>query len=251
MLRASALRFKAFKKKNFLTLFRISGFPGKISFQATDETELKDIGHFFGSSVRITLLSNFPGILPDPPIPAVKKPGELFIIYVGRIHPIKNLAFLIQAMQKLSGRIKLTIVGSVEDSSYWQKCESLIRSLPGNIAVNYIGEMPNLELPALTRQHHLFALPTLGENFGHAIFESLALGKPVLISDQTPWRDLARKKSGWDLPLNQPELFTKTLRTLAGFGQDEYNDWSFHAWEYARDFSQSSNLKEDYLKLFN
>jgi hypothetical protein len=30
-------------------------------------------------------------------------------------------------------------------------------------------------------------LPTLGENFGHVIAESLLSNTPVLISDKTPW----------------------------------------------------------------
>jgi glycosyltransferase involved in cell wall biosynthesis len=36
--------------------------------------------------------------------------------------------------------------------------------------------------------YDLFAFPTLGENFGHVIFESLRVGTPVLLSDRTPWR---------------------------------------------------------------
>jgi glycosyltransferase involved in cell wall biosynthesis len=37
-----------------------------------------------------------------------------------------------------------------------------------------------------TDRYDYFVLPTLGENFGHAIVESLSLGLPVIISNKTP-----------------------------------------------------------------
>ena len=33
-------------------------------------------------------------------------------------------------------------------------------------------------------------LPTKGENFGHVIAESLSASLPVIISQNTPWRNL-------------------------------------------------------------
>jgi glycosyltransferase involved in cell wall biosynthesis len=50
-------------------------------------------------------------------------------------------------------------------------------------------------------------LPSLGENFGHVIVEALSAGCPILISDRTPWRGLAERGVGWDLPLEDPAGF--------------------------------------------
>jgi glycosyltransferase involved in cell wall biosynthesis len=251
MLRQSALRFKTLKKRTFLSIFKGFGLPAKIHFHATDQTEVDDIRAHFGSSVKITLLSNFPGPLSHPPDPLEKNPGELSIIYVGRIHPIKNLDFLIRALQNVSGKLSLTVVGNMEDAEYWEKCEAIIRTLPSNITVTYTGEMPNEHLQSVLSRHHIFSLPTLGENFGHAIFEALCVGKPVLISDQTPWKGLAEKKAGWDLALNDPESFTRVIKQLTDLEQEAYNEFSRHAWKYADDFSKTNNLKEEYLKLFD
>ena len=33
-------------------------------------------------------------------------------------------------------------------------------------------------------------LPTKGENFGHAISDSIANSTPVFISDKTPWNEI-------------------------------------------------------------
>lgn len=43
----------------------------------------------------------------------------------------------------------------------------------------------------------LFVLPSHSENFGLVIAESLAAGVPTLVTDTTPWRDLARHEAGW------------------------------------------------------
>jgi hypothetical protein len=50
-------------------------------------------------------------------------------------------------------------------------------------------------------EYDLFLFPTLGENYGHVISEALASGCPVVISDQTPWRNLEAEginRNGFD-----------------------------------------------------
>ena len=41
-----------------------------------------------------------------------------------------------------------------------------------------------------------FVFPTLGENFGHVIAESLASSCPVICSDQTPWTPVLEAGGG-------------------------------------------------------
>jgi glycosyltransferase involved in cell wall biosynthesis len=173
------------------------------------------------------------------------------MIFIGRVHPIKNLDYLLRVLKDVRSRVRLTIIGSVEDRLFWEKCMEMISDLPANIQVEYKGEKPNHELPEIIAGHHIFALPTRGENFGHAIFEALTLGKIVLISDQTPWKELQRAKAGWDLPLNRPELFLQAIEQAAGFDQEEYNAWRSGALRYVREYIDGLNIKEEYLKLFS
>jgi glycosyltransferase involved in cell wall biosynthesis len=58
-------------------------------------------------------------------------------------------------------------------------------------------------------------LPSLSENFGHAIFEALAAGTPVIIGDQTPWRGLAAQQAGWDVSVNDLAGFSIALQSAA------------------------------------
>ncbi|MEI6501492.1 MAG: glycosyltransferase, partial [Armatimonadota bacterium] len=107
---------------------------------------------------------------------------------------------------------RLTAYGPREDAAYWAECEAIIKALPDNISVVYGGEVPHEQVPTRLAEHDLMVLPTANENFGHSILEALLAGCPVLISDRTPWRGLQAKGVGWDLPLEDPDGFTRVLQ---------------------------------------
>ncbi len=251
MLRESAIRYKTVKKKLFLTVLCALGLHRGIRFHATDQTEAQDITNYFGRSSPVTMIPNFPGALAGDLSVPVKNSGELSMIFVGRIHPIKNLHFLLEVLKEVSPGVRLTIVGSMEDGGYWEKCKKIIAALPDNVSVEYAGEIANRELQGVTAKHHIFALPTKGENFGHAIFEALALGRPVLISDQTPWRGLQAAGAGWDLALNEPGRFREAIGQAGAWGQEEYEQWRRSTRQYIQDYIDRLNLKTAYQKLFS
>jgi glycosyltransferase involved in cell wall biosynthesis len=251
MLKDSAVQFKSGKKKIFLSAFRQMRLHRITHFHATDSTEVGDVKRYFGSSAQVSQASNFPGFVKEYPGSIKKKSGELAIIFIGRLHPIKNLHFLLETLKPVTGNVSLTIVGNAEDENYVTHCKSIIKGFPANIRVQFAGEIPNNELGKIISQHHIFALPTQGENFGHAIFEALAAGKPVLISDQTPWRNLAKTQSGWDISLEQPGDFTHALQKMVLFDQVEYDTLSRGAWQLVQQFVQQSELKKAYNNIFS
>jgi glycosyltransferase involved in cell wall biosynthesis len=251
MLKASALSFKPFKKKTFLRVSKLTGLFKGVQFHATDAQEVNDIQHHFGRQVPVRLISNLP-VMPDAqPAPLHKEPGTVKIIFTGRIHPIKNLHILLEVLAGVKATVHCSLVGILEDEAYWQKCKKIIEGLPANIQVSGPQEMAHAGLNALTRQYHLFALPTQGENFGHAIFEALCCGRPVLISDQTPWKNLSAAKAGWDLPLSATAAFTQTIEAVAAMSETEWNQWCQGALQRAQDFYNDGNRKEEYYSLFS
>ncbi|MGZ5134941.1 MAG: glycosyltransferase family 4 protein, partial [Flavitalea sp.] len=196
MLKTSALDFKRRKKKIFLSFLKWMKIPELVTFHATDEQERKDIINQFGKMVKVETIANFPGAQDDFLPPPKKEKGSLKILFIGRIHPIKGLDFLLNVLKQSNQNISLTIVGNPEDVSYRNLCKKIIADLPKNIQVSFSNEVPHHAINELIRIHHVFCLPTKGENFGHAIFEALAAGRPVIISDQTPWRNLTRHNAG-------------------------------------------------------
>ncbi|HLY70254.1 MAG TPA: glycosyltransferase [Puia sp.] len=251
MLRDTAIQFKSVKKRTYLTLSKWLGLYRNIYFHVVDAMEMSDVIAHFGNHSRVAVIPNFPAVLADHPSFVKKEIGKLSMVFVGRIHPIKNLGYLLFVLKEILSAVNLSIVGSMEDKSFWESCNKIIKELPSNISVKYLGEIPNHQLAPIISKHHIFILPTKGENFGHAIFEALSQGKPILISNQTPWRNLQQSKVGWDLSLKEPHLFLEAIEQAASFDQQEYNEWSQNAWNYAYNYTSQLHLRTDYLNLFN
>jgi glycosyltransferase involved in cell wall biosynthesis len=252
MLRTSALQFKPGKKKLFLAVLRLFRINKRVHFHATDKTELDDIRRQFGENTSVTLLEDaYPPLSHPPDAKPAKSAGEISMIFVGRIHPIKNLDYLLKLLPLVNGKLSLTVVGSEEDQAYVQQCKAICKGFPGNIQVTFSGEVPNNKLDKHIDSHHIFALPTQGENFGHAIFEALAQATPVLISDQTPWRNLEKQKAGWDIALKNESRFLSALQQAINFDQVEYDLWSASARKYVEHFIESTDIRSGYYKLFS
>jgi glycosyltransferase involved in cell wall biosynthesis len=217
-----ALALKAGRKRAYLRLVRRAGLLEDVSLLATSPSERDLIEGAMGSQQRVLL---GPNIRPVPPLPIhrVAEAGEgLRLAFLGRIVPMKNLDFALARLGELDERVTLNLYGPVEDRNYWGRCEALIRRLPTNISVRQCGLVPQQRVLEELAANDLLFLPSRGENFGHAIFEALAAGTPVLISDRTPWRNLVADNSGWDLPLEAPEQFTSALKEAARLSPDAW-----------------------------
>jgi glycosyltransferase involved in cell wall biosynthesis len=252
MLHKGALKRKYFKKYVFLRLFRFIAWHKKVIFHATNMQEQKDILSFFSTKANIMVLDNIPNTSLRQWTPKIKRPDELTCVFVSRVHPKKNLMYFIRLLSEMRDDLKLSfdVYGVEEDRNYAQDCKELSSSLGENIRVEFKGPIPYIDVYGTMRAYHIFVLPTLGENYGHVIYEALSAGDPVLISDQTPWRGLEKEKAGWDLPLKEKDKFKKAIRQAAAWNQEEYDEWSKNAIELARNSFDIPRLHDKYRKLF-
>lgn len=218
----SALRLKPWRKKAYLGASRILQLHANCIWQATSPHEALDIRRHIGLQATVFIAPNLACVSNSPPPhDARAAQAPLRVLFLSRIARMKNLAFVLKVLATVRADVSLRIVGTLEDCAYWKECEALIKKLPANITVSCEGSIePNQVAMELATNDVLF-LPTLGENFGHVIFESLAVGTPVLISDRTCWRGLQQAGVGWDISLNQPEAFAAILESLAETPCDE------------------------------
>ena len=223
---SGALALKPFKKKLFIKLSSWLGLYCGIIWQASSELEKQDII----SALSIDPSSIF--IAKDlPPKVSVSigglalKPNEICkIVFLSRISPMKNLDFALQVLGKVESTLVFDIYGPIEDKEYWQACLDLIEKLPSNIVVNYCGAVTPDQVADVFSGYDLFFFPTRGENYGHVIAESLSVGTPVLLSDQTPWQNLENDKLGWDLPLDLV-LFARKIEEVANMDAESRLSW--------------------------
>ncbi len=249
MLKPSAKKHKRGKKELYLFFLKMMGLHRSVSFHATDAQEAQNIKESFGANSKISIISNAPAQVPEF-VPVQKAPGLARLVFIGRIHPVKNLYFLLEALEAQTAKIELVIITAEYDMPYWNSCQEKIKTLPSNISVMIKEHVPHHEIFGQLISSHAFVLPTEGENFGHAIFESFAAGRPVIISDQTPWKGLAEKNIGWDIPLNNKNAYSAAITEVAAMDQAAFDSFCRNAWNYARKWVAESECKEQYLNFF-
>jgi glycosyltransferase involved in cell wall biosynthesis len=222
-----AYKLKAFKKAAFVFLSKLMGLH-RVYWHASTDFEVKDIGRVMNIhddsvfSARVfsarDLAERVEVGLPDGR--SVREGDGLRVCFLSRVSPMKNLDYALKVLAAVSRPVIFDIYGPKEDPDYWAECEGLIAVLPAHVRVNYMGSVENSAVRSIMSHYALFFLPTRGENFGHVLLEAWSAGLPVLTSDQTPWRSLADKGVGWDLPLGSPERFSQIIDNVADWSDD-------------------------------
>ena len=189
-----------------------------------------------------------PNQIPEPPpgpFPkVVKEPGFARFLYVSRIDRKKNLSFALDVVRDLN--CELHIYGPIGDETYWRECQSKMRG----VRAEYHGALsPEQVIPTLHRGQFLL-FPSLGENFGYVIYESLCASCPVFISDQNDaWRNMLRLGGGYDLPLHL-DAWRKAVQYIISMDNSEYQGLragaALRAWRYFR----ANDHSQEYMAMF-
>jgi glycosyltransferase involved in cell wall biosynthesis len=239
---SGALEVKGAKKQLFLGLARALRLWRGIVWHATNDAEARDIAARAPRGADIVVAPNLRLMLAPPPF---MPPGDaLRVAFVGRIVPIKGLAYALEVLARVQSPVAFEICGPPEDEATYAHCRALAEQLPPHIRAQWRGAVSSEAIVETLGRSDLFFLPTGGENFGHAIFEALACGAPALISDQTPWRGLAADKAGWDLPLSNPQAFVAALETYAALDPQTRRQWREGARARARAYVENSGAAE-------
>jgi glycosyltransferase involved in cell wall biosynthesis len=180
-----------------------------------------------------------------------KNKNHLKIYFASRIAREKNILFVLRIMKQLNISIEFDIFGAIDHQEYWKLCQKEIADLPSNIKVNYKGIYKLTTLKTLFKPYHAFIFPTFGENYGHVIIEALSLGKPVIITPNTPWTDIETKNAGWIIDLENEKRYQEVLKLLFEMSQKKYDSYTISAHSYASDFFNKIDYKSLYRKLFD
>jgi len=225
-----ALRIRNWKKRPFLTLVRRIGFFRGLHWVGSSPAEKEDILRVLKGTVtdsEIGVAGEFPSRLPTPTaVRPPKRPGELEVVFVSRVSRKKNLDLALRILTRIQGEVRFRIVGPAEDEAYLSECLEIVKRLPDDVTATFEGPVPADEVGDVFGAGHLFLFPTAGENFGHVLLESFGFGCPILTSDQTPWRDLAERMAGWDLPLDSEDGFVEVVQNMMGWDEDQFQRWS-------------------------
>jgi glycosyltransferase involved in cell wall biosynthesis len=243
MLSEGSMNVKKTKKQFFIRAVKVLKLFDKVLFHATTEAEQKEIRAVFGDKIEIKVAANLPGKNANKTnARREKKQGKISLVNIARIAPEKNLLYALQVLKQVKSEVEFDFYGPVYDQQYWEECKLILDELPQNISANYKGSVESSRVPALLEKYHMMFMPTTGENFGHIILQALSAGCPVIISDQTPWKNLDKEKAGNVLPLDNMEGFAGVIDQAANKSQAEYEKLSGSAFVYANQYMNNPEI---------
>jgi glycosyltransferase involved in cell wall biosynthesis len=109
---------------------------------------------------------------------------EKFILYVGRIYPMKNVRGLVEAFAKLRDRVPHSLVISGIKHYKTEPDFAAIDKYSLHDRVIPTGFVEEEDLPVLYSMADAFVLPSLYEGFGIPLLEAMACGCPIVTSTQ-------------------------------------------------------------------
>lgn len=249
MLHPGALSQKSLKKNWYLRLLKFIRLAKHCYFHATDEQEKDYIKEVFGTEAKVYIAGNFPHALKYQE-PTCKEQHSLKLISVALISTMKNILLVLQALLQCKGNISYNLYGAVKDPVYWQQCLTIIEGMPANIKVQFHNDIAPSKVPEVLQSAHVFILPSKSENFGHAFYEALSAGKPVITSNNTPWNKLAENKAGLNIETATAAV-TAAIDFFTSFDNEKYVAWSLAAALYAGNAVDTRRLKQQYEEMFS
>lgn len=248
MLCAHSISIKKYKKRFYLFFIKYFDIYKSTEFHTTSLDESNSVRSIIGAGVKISCIPNFASAGNFNLEKISKTPGKLKLLYFNRISPEKGLLKALESMMRLEGELTFTIIGNCYDREYWSKCTSIIMKLPSNIHVDYCGEQAFSKVSAFLIKSHASILLTDGENYGHSIVESMSCGRPIIVTKNTPWKDLKEFSAGWDILEEEAASY---IQYLIDMDQAEYDLFFYGSKKYFDvRVSRIDFLRSEYTRLF-
>lgn len=189
----NALAHRAWKKKIALKFGERSNLERVDCFHATSEREVDSL-RAMGLRQPIALIPNGVNI---PEVPTYFKDNKKRVaLFIGRIHPIKNLDLLIKAWASVRPQEWVLRIAGSSEMNHDSELIRLAQELDASDCIEISGPVYGESKDALFRSAQLFFLVSKTENFGISAAEALSYGLPVVASKNTPWKCLEECDSG-------------------------------------------------------
>ena len=148
----------------------------------------------------------------------------LKIIAVGRLSKVKNFDYLLEVFAHLKDAdIQLDIYGAGDIEKYKQQIKK------SGIKINMMGHHHNLS--DVLGNYNLFIMPSVFEGFPLSLFEAMASGIPLMLSDIAPLKSIVKEHAIY-FSLHDAAAAANSIRQIAN-GEIDINSMAVCAQEFA------------------
>lgn len=190
MLDSWALSTSRVKKRIARLLYEDRHLRGAACFQALCTPEAEAVRNF-GLTQPICTIPNgvdIPGDAPSVPAPWASRFAKesRVLLFLGRLHPKKNIAAMIQALSAIKradglGDWRLAVAGWDQDG-HKEELAGAVAENGMDAEVALLGPLYGAEKDAALRNADAFVLPSLSEGMPMAVLEAWAYGLPVAMT---------------------------------------------------------------------
>jgi glycosyltransferase involved in cell wall biosynthesis len=188
-------------------------------------------------------------------IPDKPKDDWVDIAAIVRFAPIKDIKTMIYSFSRLKQeleKVRLHIVGGVDDEEYHQECLDLIKFLD----IQDVVIPGNVNIKSYLEQIDFTILTSISEGQPFAVLESMAAGRPVIATDVGCCRELIEGDHGDNFgqagicvpPMNQ----TKLLQALVEMcrNEEKRKDLGKAGQKRVKEFYEIKTVMSTYLKVY-
>jgi glycosyltransferase involved in cell wall biosynthesis len=176
--------------------------------------------------------------------------GEISLLFVGKLIPIKGLDLLLEAFSILKRSttkdVRLYIAGT---GSHESEYRSLASRLNIEKWVNFLGQVPLSECYSLFKSCSIYVIPSRFESASMALLEGMAAGAPIVATDTGGNGEIAKSMRNCLLTKIEPQDIAEKITFLIDspnerktFSENNIKDSESYSWE---------NIASSHVDLYN
>jgi glycosyltransferase involved in cell wall biosynthesis len=188
-----------FKKRVAHVLFEDANFRHARLWRALTAREADQI-RARGITAPVVVIPNGidPGPPPEPRTTAGRSRRQ--VLFLGRLHPKKGLALLVEAWSHLARQSVdwEVVIAGPDELGHRAEIEALVRAAGLENSFRFLGPVVGEAKRACLLAADVFILPSHSEGFSVAILEAMAAGLPVVATTACNFPELAAAGAGWE-----------------------------------------------------
>tara|TARA_B100000959_G_C14859357_1_gene573588 strand:- start:368 stop:1093 length:726 start_codon:yes stop_codon:yes gene_type:complete len=161
--------------------------------------------------------------------------NNIKLLFVGNLFRHKNVVELIDAMPLILKKYPFTILEIVGDGEQFNIIKNKIKEKNLTSNIKLLGKIPNLKLNQIYISSDIYISASTKEAFPIPLLESMACGKPLLLSDIAPHKEIISASNAGEVFTNIseiPEKMSKIIENKKEYVQSARKFATTNNWEH-------------------